>query len=352
MVLRWIRLKNFRNFKDKTIDLNPNLTVILGENSKGKTNLLEAIYFIVNGTGFRESKEAELMSFDAAEHAEVSAEFVEGKTKHNFKIVLIRKGVGEDARAEKSFFLGKTRKPQFQYRGELGKAVLFTPQQIELLTGSPDRRREYFNKLITLYDMEYKKRLDNYEKAVRRRNKILETYTSLDQLEKELLFWDEYLVKEAAYVTKKRGEYVTFLNANPAIDSKHFKIIHLKNEFTLDRIDAVKRVELATRRTMIGPQKDDFQIELVGESSKNMHKFGSRSEQRLTILWLKVNEVRYCRERTKRDPILLFDDIFSELDQKNRKLIFALIKNHQTVLTTTEREVLPFAKTPKTTIEI
>lgn len=352
MILTWIRLKNFRNFADKKIELNPNLTMILGENAQGKTNLLEAIYFIVNGTGFRESKEAELVHFETGGHAEVEVEFLEGERKSVFKIVLIKKVNGEDVRVEKSFFVGRTKKGQSLYRQELTKAVLFAPQQIELLTGSPDRRREYFNKLLSLYDIEYKRHLDNYEKAVRRRNKVLETYVTVDKLEKELLFWDAYLEKEAAFVTGKRQEYVNFLNEHPSIDSKKFEIEYLKNEFTLKRVDEVKRRELAMRRTVIGPQKDDFQIYLTGSPTKNMHKFGARSEQRLTILWLKLCEVSYCKKNTKRDPILLFDDIFSELDHNNRKLIFTLIKNYQTVLTTTEKEILPLSKTQKTIIQI
>ena len=352
MILTWIRLKNFRNFQKKHIDFNPNLTIILGDNAQGKTNILEAIYFIVNGVGFRESKEAELLYFESKDHAEVSAEFRDGALKSPFKIVLIKRLEGPEAKVEKTFFVGKTKKGQAQYRQELTKAVLFTPQQIELLTGSPDRRREYFNKILILYDIEYKKRLDNYEKAVRRRNKILEGYTSIDKLENELLFWDAYLEKEASYITAKRQEYINFLNSHPSIDSKKFKIEYLKNEFTLKRVDETKRVELATRRTRVGPQKDDFQIELFGEIFKDIHKFGSRSEQRLTILWLKICEVLYCKTMTKRDPILLFDDIFSELDHKNRKLIFDLIKNYQTVLTTTEKEVLPLTKTQKSIVSI
>ena len=352
MILTWIRLKNFRNFTSKRIEFNPNLTIILGENAKGKTNLLEAVYFLVNGVGFRESKEAELIYIDSVEHAEVEAEFLEKEHKSSFKIVLIKRTIGADVKAEKNFFVGKTKKRQFQYRQELTKAVLFAPQQIELLTGSPDRRREYFNKLLFLYDIEYKRHLDNYEKAIRRRNKILETYISLEKLEKELLFWDGYLEKEAAYVTAKRQSYIDFLNNNPSIDSKKFQIEYLKNEFTLKRVDQVKKVELAIRRTVVGPQKDDFQISLVGSPLKNMHKFGSRGEQRLTILWLKLCEVKYCQANTKRSPILLFDDIFSELDVKNKKLVLSLMKNYQVMVTTTEEEVLPMVQLEKSIIRI
>jgi len=352
MILKKISLTNFRNFREKAVSFNPELTIIIGENAKGKTNLLEAVYFIVNGVGFRESKEVELLYFDSNEHATVEAEFEEEGAKKTFRTVLVKKNQDETARVEKSFFVGRTKKRQFQYRQELLSAVLFTPQQIEILTGSPDKRREYFNKLISLYDYEYKKRLDNYEKALRRRNKVLEKYIDRKQVEKELTFWDDYLEGEASYVTTKRQEYLKFLNDNPKIDSKSFHIEYQKNEFSKKRIQEVREIELNARRTVIGPQKDEFQISLQGSRDKNVHRFGSRSEQRLTILWLKLCEVLYCTQNTGKEPILLFDDIFSELDVKNRKLIFALIKSHQTVLTTTEEEILPIAKVQKSIIRI
>lgn len=352
MILTRISLTNFRNFRKITVVFNPALTIIIGENAQGKTNLLEAVHFILNGVGFRESKEVELLHFDMKGHASVEAEFAQSGSKHVFKIVLVKKNHDEAARVEKGFFVGRTKKRQFQYRQELLRAVLFTPQQIEILTGSPDRRREYFNKLISLYDIEYKRRLDNYEKALRRRNKVLEKYTDRKKVEEELSFWDEYLINEASYITTKREEYLKFLNDNPKIDSKEFHIDYLKNEFSKKRVQNVRETELAARRTVIGPQKDEFQISLVEKSDKNIHRFGSRSEQRLTILWLKLCEVVYCKQQTGKEPILLFDDIFSELDAKNRKLTFKLIENHQAIVTTTEKEILPIAKVQKSIIRI
>ncbi len=352
MVIKKLRLTNFRNFKEKTVEFNNNLTIIIGENAKGKTNLLEAVHFGLNGVGFRESKEVELLKFDTKSHGSVEIELVNGKNKLSFKIILVKKELGENARVEKSFFVGRTKKRQFQYREELLRAVLFTPQQIEILTGSPERRRDYFNKHLSIYDFEYKKRLDNYEKALRRRNKVLEKHEDRKKAEEELVFWDTYLENEASYVTLKRGEYINFLNKNSKVNSKEFHIEYLKNEFNKKRISEVREIEFAARRTVIGPQKDEFQISLMDGAEKNVHRFGSRSEQRLTILWLKLGEMQYCREKTGNDPILLFDDIFSELDVKNRKLIFKVIENHQVIATTTEEEVLPIAKLQKSILRI
>ena len=103
---------------------------------------------------------------------------------------------------------------------------------------------------------------------------------------------------------------------------------------------------------MIGPQKDDFQINQKNESAKNLHHFGSRSEQRLAIFWLKFNEIKYLEEKFKNRPLLLLDDVFSELDVKNKKLIIDLVKKYQTVVTTTEIELLELADVPKSIIKL
>lgn len=348
MVLKKIALRNFRNFIDSSFEFGSELTVIVGENAKGKTNLLEAIFFLINGIGFRETKEIELLNFASRGHAEVAGAFLEDGEIHDFKIVLAQRGES----VEKGYLVDKMRRRHYQYAKEQTKAVLFTPQQIEMLTGSPEKRREYFNRLISFYDLEYKRRLDNYEQALRKRNRILEHHENLTKLQAELSFWNDYLEEEASYVTKRRIEYADFLNKHPRIDAKTFQIEYQKNEFTRKKAQEIFAFETRIRRTAIGPQKDDVQIYLDGKTKKNISRFGSRSEQRLTILWLKMNEIAYHREIMKKDPILLFDDVFSELDEKNRKIIFGLIKNHQTVATTTDKKILDLAKTPKKVIPL
>ena len=103
---------------------------------------------------------------------------------------------------------------------------------------------------------------------------------------------------------------------------------------------------------MIGPQKDDFQIAIKGETNTNIHHYGSRSEQRLAVFWLKMNEIVYYEDMFKKKPILLLDDIFSEFDQQNKKLILDLIKKYQTILTTTEEAVMGLIDIPKKIIRV
>ena len=241
----------------------------------------------------------------------------------------------------------------------MAKGVLFSPEQLDLISGSPNLRRKYLNKIICFYDRDYKNKTLNYESALRKRNKVLESYQGVGDLQEELLFWNQYLEKQASYITKKRKEYLDFLNEHGKIDNKYFSVHYLKNEFNTERLKEKIHLEKKMRKTIIGPQRDDFKIMLKKNGSeRNIHLFGSRSEQRLAVFWLKVNEVKFYEEYIKKRalpptrPIILLDDVFSELDVKNKKVIFDFIKNYQTIITSTDIKILDLIEMPKSVIAL
>lgn len=334
MILKRIQLHNFRNIASRVFDISPRLTIILGENARGKTNILESIHCVINGVGFRESKEEELIRMNCSD-TQLDGLFEENKNTNSFRIFLKKESIGS---ITKHFFVQKARKSHAYYIGEQTKCVLFAPEQIDIITGSPDIRRDYFNKLISTFDVVYKKHLINYEQAIRKRNKLLEHSRSAETLKEELSFWDVYLEREARYLTEKRAEYTQFLNLHMQLDGREFGIEYIKNEFTQERLCEKKELELRIRRTLIGPQKDDWVIVLKTDSAgeKNIQKYGSRSEQRLGIFWLKMNEIHFMEEKMDIHPILLLDDVFSEFDHENKERIIRLIASYQTVMTTTE----------------
>ena len=347
MLLKQIILSNFRNFANEKFVFNPFLTIIIGENARGKTNLLESIYLISHGEGFRESREDELIKFEQSS-SEVQAVFASGDENFLFQMMIKRTDVG----VNKIFSLNKARKKYFQYQKETAKTVLFSPEQIEIMLGPPEKRRRYFDNLLSSFDIVYKKRLTNYENALRKRNKILGSYHNEKDLYEELTFWNAYLTEQASYLIQKRQQYVDFLNQHKRIDSKEFSIEYRKNEFNQKRLEENFELEKRYRKTVIGPQKDDFQISQKNESLKNLHHYGSRSEQRLAVIWLKFNEIKYFEEMFESKPLLLLDDIFSELDVKNKKLVIDLVKKYQTIITTTEVELLELADVPKSIITL
>ncbi|MFA5136063.1 MAG: DNA replication and repair protein RecF [Patescibacteria group bacterium] len=347
MILQKIVLHNFRNRDSQIFELSTDLTVFLGENAKGKTNLLESVFFLINGQGFREVKEEELIRIGEID-CRVEGRFDIQDRHLDFKIYLKK----INGAVEKTYFVDRAKKKHFQYKENQTKAILFAPEHIEIITGPPDMRRTYFNKIISYYDVEYKKRLVNLESALRRRNKVLEHGKSDTQLREELGFWDTYITKQASYITGKREEYINYLNKHSKLDHKAFYINYLKNEATLSRFTEMFEEEKRWRRTLIGPQKDEFQIIVTNDMDKNIHHYGSRSEQRLAVFWLKLNEITYHEDLYHKKPILLLDDIFSEFDRNNKKLIIGLIKKYQTILTTTEKEVMDLINIPKKVIKV
>lgn len=349
MIITSITVHNFRNFSDRTFSLHPRLTIIIGENTHGKTSLLESLYCISRGTGFRESREQELIHWEE-DATLLYALYKDNQTEHLFQIHMKR--VQDDA-VEKTYSINKAKKTITTYLQYHTKTVLFAPEHISLIHGSPSGRRNYMNMVISSYDLEYKKRLRNYEHALRKRNKILETHRNPAILTEELLFWDNYLIDNAEYITAQRQKYIQHLNDNSSIEDVLCIVSYEKNEFTTERLKETQTKERAIRKTLIGPQKDDFQIVLkTKKEEKNVHLYGSRSEQRLALFWLKLNEIRLLEKSDKRKPLLLLDDIFSELDEHNKKRVMNLITEYQTVLTTTEYELLEMGGDEKGVIEL
>jgi len=349
MILKTISYHNFRNFDKKNFEINPCLTAILGDNARGKTNLLEGIYFILRGEGFRESREEQLIKF-TEKNSYVDAKLEEKKTKDiiNLRIDLTLNDFG----LSKTYFLEKTKKGRHSYLKNLIPVVLFSPEQIEIIDRTMSIRRDYFDKFLSSVDPEYKKKLANYNLALRRRNKILEIGFNSPNIDAELEYWNKLLISNGSYLILKRRNYIVYLNSNRTIDSKHFEIEYVENKISDERLKESLHKELLIKRTIVGPHRDEYNIFLANkpEEKKDIHLYGSRSEQRLGLFWLKINELTYLENYFKRKPILLLDDIFSELDHHNQKLIFNLIGDYQTIMTSTEKELIKLINLPDDTL--
>ncbi len=340
MYLQKIALHNFRSFTQSVYDLDEHMTIVRGANSQGKTNLLEAVYALLSGSGFRENKDIEHLNYTVSDVQLASVEGVyvvsESESAH---VKLILQKMGESAR--KSYMIDKSKTTLRNYLQHNLRAVLFAPEHIEMLTGSPSRRRSYLDLLLSSYDLEYKKRLTNYEQALRKRNKLLEKETDELKLEQELLFWDGYLVDQASYITQKRRDYIEHVNTHPELESKMFEASYQPDVFTHERLAQTRERERFARRTLIGPQKDDFMISMLNPPQKEYKQidlYGSRSEQRLAMIWLKLAEMRHALAQTGQKPVVLLDDVFSEFDQVNQALVMRIIADHQVIATTTEDE--------------
>ncbi|OGK22036.1 hypothetical protein A3C23_03050 [Candidatus Roizmanbacteria bacterium RIFCSPHIGHO2_02_FULL_37_13b] len=348
MILKSIELTNFRNFDKARFNFNPFLTVIVGNNSVGKTNLIEAIHFLLYGSGFRESQRQELFLTNTTQ-LNVEGLFIQAEENNLFRIILeARNGV-----IYTSLAINKIKKRLFDYLSYCPIGVIFSPFLIYAIDGQPSDRRELIDKVLTKLDIEYKKHLTSYETALKKRNKLLEKEKNPDKLKDSLTFWDGYLIAEAKYIQEKRSEFVEFYNQHPKLDNKEFSLEYKPNLINHDTLKATFEKQLYIKKTLVGPQRDDFQIYIKkNELNINVHHFGSRSEQRLALFWFIINQIKLIEQTKNTKPILLLDDIFSELDLSNKALILKLITNYQTIVTTTEIHLEEIIDFPHTIIKL
>jgi len=331
-MIQKIRLQNFRNLKDEVYEFSKGITVIVGENAAGKTNLLESIFLVSTGKSFKANVESELIK--------IGKDFarVKGLIDEGIKLeIIIAKA------AHKKLLINGVSKRLIDFSGNL-KVVLFAPQDLDLVTSSPSLRRKFLDNVLSLTDKEYHRAILSYEKGLRARNKLLyrireASFNGDDSSSSpsQLLFWNQLLIKNGDYISKKREEFINFANQTSSLENKVFSASYDKSAISEERLQKYSREEIASATTLVGPHRDDF---IFNEGERNLAHFGSRGEQRMAVLWLKLAELSYIEETTKNKPTLLLDDILSELDEKHRTIVFEISKNQQTIITTADPDFL------------
>jgi DNA replication and repair protein RecF len=332
MIISKLRLQNFRLYSKKEFAFEGKNTLIVGQNTVGKTNILEAIYLLASGKSFRAGLESEMISYDQ-EIARVKGR-IENEELTDLEIVLTRGEVGGEKTAKKKFLVNGVSRRMFDFVGKL-KAVYFRPEDLDLVTDSPSIRRKYMDLVLGQVDKEYLRNLLSYEKGLRQRNKLLERIREEGIPRTQLLFWDQLLIKTGNYLTNSRAEFLDYCNQNKSISN--YQLEYDKSVISPARLEEYAVEEVAAASTLVGPHRDDFSFLL---KNRELHAFGSRGEQRLGVLWLKLAELEFISQKTEERPILLLDDIFSELDEKHRELVLEIIGKQQTIITTTDLDLV------------
>jgi len=321
MEIKKLSLENFRCFEKVELEFGSKMNLILGPNASGKTTILEAIFLLAAGNSFRAEKIAELIYF-GKEIARVKVDKLE--------IVLTTGEVQKKKVPKKKFLINGAAKKKRDFIGQF-LAVLFRPEDIRIITGSPSRRRRFFDQVLIQINWEYGRALNNYNKALKRRNKLLEAIQTRKAQKSDLFFWSQSLSENGELIIKGREELVGFINY---FWPKGLRFIYQPNKFVFDQ-NLVREIEQGM--TLTGPHRDDFSLEKKG---KDLSLFGSRSEQRLAVLNLKLAELEFIEQKCRQRPILLLDDVFSELDEKFRVKVLAIINRQQTIMTTAEPELI------------
>lgn len=336
MILKKLRLQNFRSYKHQEFEFSNQTTLVVGPNTSGKTNLLEAVYLLATGKSFRADLEQEMVDWKEL-LARVKGRIVKDKETTDLEIILTRGEIGGERVAKKKYLLNGVGKRMMDFVGNL-RAVYFGPEDLDLITDSPSLRRRYLDLVLSQVDREYGRSNLSYEKGLRQRNKLLERIREEGVSRSQLLFWNQLLIRNGQIITQKRQEFIEFINDQELTDF-NFQLIYDKSIISPARLNEYTEEEVAAGVTLVGPHRDDFSFR-IGETrlpaGRDLSVYGSRGEQRLAILWLKLGELEFVAQKTDGRPLLLLDDIFSELDQERRHLVLKVIPEQQTIITTTD----------------
>ncbi|MBR1376491.1 MAG: DNA replication/repair protein RecF [Bacilli bacterium] len=344
MYLKNIKVNNFRNYKEESINLIPNINIIYGNNAQGKTNLLESIYFLALAKSHRSLNDKDLIK-NEEEGFKVEADAILNNFPKKFEIKIAnnRKIYKIDSNYIKSLN---------EYLSNL-KIIIFFPEDLEIIKSSPDVRRRYLNIQISQLNKNYFKTLNEYNKLLKIRNDILKRNLKENYFDKQYFeIITNYLIDKASYIYCIRNKYIEKIN--DLIGNYYEKISTFKNlklkyitnlnvdyyeydnnkKLLRERFDELYQAELKSGVTLIGPQKDDIEFLL---DKKNLKNYGSQGQQRMAILSLKLTEIEVFTKESDDTPILLLDDVFSELDDfKKNNLLNIIDDNIQTIITTTD----------------
>ena len=367
MRLTHLTLHNFRNYVRLELDLPPGVTLLVGDNAQGKTNLLEAVYYLATSRSSRAGAERELVNWLAVEqeplpYARLVGHVRRAERELTLEITLTRQA-NNGSRYRKQIRLNGVNRRAMDLLGQL-TAVLFVPEDIALVSGSPSRRRRYLDAMLCQIEPAYCRALARYNRIVTQRNALLRDLRERGGDPAQLTFWDEQLVEHGALLVARRraalialDELAGDIHADLTDGAERLRLryapsVALGDEATAEAIgDAFRRQLLELRQreipagvTLVGPHRDEVRFLIHGVDAG---VYGSRGQQRTAALALKLAEVHLMRRETGHRPVLLLDDVLSELDGHRRRFLLRWLAStdgpEQTVVTTTDAGVLPLS---------
>jgi DNA replication and repair protein RecF len=349
MYLKSLEVTNFRNLKPSKLTFSSGVNIFYGDNAQGKTNFIEAIYLLSFFKSFRAESDSELIQWDQ-DQARIKAEF----DAHSLSIEL---GSGK-----KEIRLNNTYKRALEVLGEL-RVAAFSPEDILVVTGSPQLRRRFLDSLISTVNRSYLYNLVHLQKVLPSRNRLLQWLREGRQ--EDLAPWDEQLIQYCVPIWLRRYETVTKLNkiikpiGMKLLETGSLSMVYqtkivvdanstttgLKDSLTKALVE-VRGEEIRRATTALGPQRDDFSLiaqEVVSDKivTKDIGIYGSRGEQRVAILSLKLAELDLIEKEVGERPLLLLDDVLSEFDHSHRLHLFSMLGRQQTFITTTDLTLFP-----------
>lgn len=338
MLLTHLSLRNFRSYTKKEFSFGET-TIIVGPNTSGKTNLLEGVLLLSTGKSARFEKDMQAIRF-GQEMARVK-----GSVEDTVLEAVLTNGMVSGVSAPlKRYLVNGIAKRRVDFASHL-PTVSFSPSDLDIVIGSPSLRRTFLDDVLEQVDRQYRVATITYTKALRQRNALLDVAKETGRRsEKQFSYWDTLLITHGSYITQKRQAFLDYVN------STFHEVFSLNTTYdhsvmSEERLLQYKEAEMGAGVTLVGPHRDDFFVAMKVGSAKqntlrNVKAYGSRGQQRLVILQLKLLQLLYIEKEIAQRPLLLLDDIFSELDTGHIELVQTLLGKQQTIMTTTHKEFL------------
>lgn len=340
-IIRSLQLQDFRNFQQEVILFDPHQTLILGNNGRGKTNILEALALLSTGRSFRAKLLSDCVRSGAqVAHIATKIQIDEEELELGAAIVSNRSELSK--RASTRFKKNGVAKRRSDVVGVL-KTVVFRPEDMELITDGPSYKRDFLDDILVQVSHAYAKSLREYQRALRHRNKLILQLRDALVSRADFVFWDTLMIKHGDVLTRERKRFLHFINTYVVFPLKG-KTLYEESIMSEERLHKYAVAEVAAGKTLVGPHRDNFliQLELSPDFLQDVARFGSRGQQRMAVLWLKVAALQFIEQETQVTPVLLLDDMFSELDETNREILFQLFTNRQVIMTSAEElDMLP-----------
>ena len=329
-----LELKNFRNYEDLSLSFDPGTNVFYGDNAQGKTNILEAIAVLATTKSHRGSRDMEMIRF--------------GEDESHLRLIFNRNGVSHKTDmhlrrgGRKSVALdGLVLRRAADLYGQMN-IVFFSPEDLNIIKEGPGERRRFMDSELSQLDHVYISSLAQYNRVLEQRNALLHELPFQKSLETTLEIWDAQLYAKGLFLIRARADFIRKLN--PIVEGIHSELtggremIHLSYEPNVTTEDFEKKIrknrerDLRMKTTTTGPHRDDFRV-TVGDV--DIRHYGSQGQQRSAALSLKLSEIDLLREVTGDQPVLLLDDVLSELDSGRQKMLLSNMKHVQTFITCT-----------------
>ena len=336
MKINSVKLTNFRNYLNSIISFSDGVNFILGKNAQGKTNLLESIYLCAISKSPKTAKEKQMINFNE-EYAKVLLDFnTIGGTK-NIEIILSNQN-------KKIIKINNIPIVKLtQLIGELN-VVYFSPDELKLIKETPEDRRKFLDISISQFDKQYMFDLIRYDKILKQRNCVLKSNISENNKIEQLNIWTPQLISVAEKIIKKRILFIENLKKYSKLiyssivlgekldisysfeEKENISILNdLTNQFNLNL-----KKELEMQHTLVGPHRDDIIFKI---NNQDCRYFASQGQQRTVALTLKLALMEIIKDEVKEYPVLLLDDVLSELDNNRQERLLNIVKNYQTIIT-------------------